>query len=107
MVAASSGALDSAPAVAFKLSVCRGLDGPGVGLLICSARGRSVLAVLCPPGLCLSQGEVGSWAVSLVPCAPGPALLESRSRPAAPSVEPPAESLRAAPGSSRARAAAL
>ena len=31
------------------------------------------------------------------PCAPGPALLDSRSRPAAPSAEPPPEPLRAAP----------
>ena len=63
VVAASSGALDSAPAVTKDLSVCRGLDAPRVGPLICSARGRSVLAVLGPPGLCLSRGEAGSWAV--------------------------------------------
>ncbi|CAD7670579.1 unnamed protein product [Nyctereutes procyonoides] len=29
----------------------------GAGPLICSARGRSVLAVLGPPGLCLSRGR--------------------------------------------------
>ena len=58
VVAASSGALESAPAVTMELSVCRGLDALGAGPLICSARGRSVLAVLGPPGLCLSRGEV-------------------------------------------------
>ena len=31
MAAASSGALESAPAVTTELSVCRGLDAPGVG----------------------------------------------------------------------------
>ena len=79
MVVASSPALESAPAVTTELSVHRGLDAPGAGLLICSARGRSVLDVLCPPGLCLSRGSAGSWVVSPVPCAPGPALLESLS----------------------------
>ncbi|CAD7690701.1 unnamed protein product [Nyctereutes procyonoides] len=34
-----------------------GLEAPGAGPLICSARGRSVLAVLGPPGLCLSRGR--------------------------------------------------
>ena len=71
MAVASSGALDSAPTVTRELSVCRGLDAPGAGPLICSAWGRSVLAVLCLPGLCLSQREAGSWAVSLAPCASG------------------------------------
>ena len=65
---ASSGALDSAPAGTTELSVFRGLDAPGAGPLICSARGRSVLAVLGPPGLCLSRGEAGSWAVSRALC---------------------------------------
>ena len=41
-----------------------------------------------------------------VPCAPGPALLDSRSCPAAPSAEPLPEPLRAAPGPA-VRAAAL
>ena len=44
-----------------------GPGGSGEGPLICSARGRSVLAVLGPPGLCLSRGEAGSWAVSRRP----------------------------------------
>ena len=66
MVAASSGALESAPAVTTELSVCRAWRLQG-GTLICSARGRSVLAVLGPPSLCLSRGEAGSWAVSRRP----------------------------------------
>ena len=84
MALASSGALDSAPAVTTEVSVCRGLDAPGAQPLICSARGRSVFAVLGPPGFCLSRGEAGSWAVSPVPCAPGPALLDSHSRSRSP-----------------------
>ena len=44
----------------------------------------SVLAVLGPPGLSLSLGEHKILAVSLVPWAPGPALLESRSQPRSP-----------------------
>ena len=108
----------SAPTVTTELSVCRGLEAPGAGPLIFSARGRSVLAVLGPPGLCLSRGEATSWAVSPAPCAPGPVLLDSCSRwrsplrteplplpnplraaPAPqPPPEPPPEPLRAAPG---------
>ena len=80
MAAASTGALDSASAVTMKLSDCRGLDAPGAGSLICSARGRSVLGVLGPPDLYLSRGEAGSWAVSPVPRAPGPVLLDWCSR---------------------------
>ena len=34
-----------------------GPGGSGAGPLICSAPGRSVLAVLGPPGLCLSRGR--------------------------------------------------
>ena len=44
------------------------LQGGAADLL---SSGRSILAVLGPPGLCLSGGEVGSWAVSPAPCAPG------------------------------------
>ena len=84
MAAANSGALYSAPAVTIQLSVCRGLDAPGAGPLSCSAWGKSVLAVLGPPGLWLSQGEVGSWTVSLSPCVPRPALLDSRTWPRSP-----------------------
>ena len=57
MAAASSGALHSAPAITMELSVYRDLDAPGMGPLICSAWGRSVPAVLCPPCFCLSQRE--------------------------------------------------
>ena len=78
---ASSGALESAPAVTRELCVCRAWM-LRAGLLICLSRGRSVLAVLGSPGLCLSQREVGSWAVSLVPCAPGSVLLDWLSQPA-------------------------
>ena len=65
VVAARPGALDSAPAVTTELSVSRGLDAPGVGPLICSARGGvsllswALLASTClgrrgrsDPGLC-------------------------------------------------------
>ena len=98
----SSGALDSAPAVTMELSVCRGLGALGAGLLICSALGRCVLDVLGPPGLCLSWGEARSWAVSPVPCAPGPALLDLQSRLGSLiSAEPPPEPLRAAPGAAQ------
>ena len=90
MAEASSAALESASTVTTELSLCRGLDAPGVGPLMCSAWGRRVLVVLCPPGLCLSWREAGSWAVSLAPCAPGPALLELRSWPRSSlSAEPP------------------
>ena len=60
VAAASSPALDLAPAVTKELSVCRVLDAPGAGPLICSPQvpgGRSVLAVLGPPGLCVSWEE--------------------------------------------------
>ena len=86
---ASSGALESAPAVTRELCVCRAWM-LRAGLLICLSRGRSVLAVLGSPGLCLSWGEARSWAVYPAPCAPGPALLELRSWPRSPlSAEPP------------------
>ena len=99
MAEASSGDLDSAPAVTTEVSACRGLDAPGLGPLIGSAWDRSVLAALGPPGFCLSRWEAGSWAVSPTPCAHGPALLDSCSRPVSPlRVEPPPEPLRAAPG---------
>ena len=81
MAAASSGALDSAPAVIMELSVCRGLDAPGAGPLICSARGHlvvgvSLLSCALPASAC-PGGSARSWAVSPAPCAPGSALLES------------------------------
>ena len=56
VAAASSGNLYSAPAVTREQSICRAWR-LRVGPLICSALGRSVLAVLGPPGLCLSRGR--------------------------------------------------
>ena len=104
MAAASSGALDSAPAGTPELSA--GPGGSGAGRLICSARGRSVLAVLGPPGLCLSRGRpdpgLCPGALCSGACAGGFALPGR----AAPSAEPPPEPLRAAPGPA-VRAAAL
>ena len=44
----------------------QGLEAPG-GAADLLSWGRSVLAVLGPPGLCLSRGEAGSWAVSRRP----------------------------------------
>lgn len=58
----------------------QGLEAPG-GAADLLSWGRSVLAVLGPPGLCLSRGEAGTWAVSPATWAPEPALLDSRSRP--------------------------
>ena len=92
----SSGNLDSAPAGTPELSVCRAwrLRGGAADLL---SWGRSVLAVLGPPGLCLSRGEAGSWAVSRRPVlrslrwwirAPGAAQPPPRSRPRAPRAAP-------------------
>ena len=46
----------STPTVIPEQSICRAW-GPGVGLLICGALGRSILIVLGPPGLCLSRGR--------------------------------------------------
>ena len=54
----------SQPPQELRSSPSAGPGGSGAGPLICSARGRSVLAVLGSPGLCLSQGEAGSWGVS-------------------------------------------
>ena len=86
MAAASSGALHSAPAITMELSVYRDLDALGMGPLICSAWGRIVLAVLGLPGLCLSWELVRSLALSLVPCAPRPVLLDSCSWLGSPSL---------------------
>ena len=61
LVAASSPALESASTVTTELSVCRGLDAPGAGVTDLHSSGppggRSILAVLCPPGFCLFGGE--------------------------------------------------
>ena len=67
MSLASSGTLGSAPAVTKELSVGRGLDAPGAGPLICSAWDRSLLTVLGPSFLCLSQG--GGRILGCVPSA--------------------------------------
>ena len=64
MAAASSRALESAPAVTTELSVCRGLDALGEGPLICSTWGRSVLAVLSLLASACPRGSAGSWTVS-------------------------------------------
>ena len=93
----SSGNLDSAPAG----TPSAGPGGSGAGPLICSARGRSVLAVLGPPGLCLSRGRrdpgLCPGALCSGACAGGFALPGR----AAPSAEPPPEPLRAAPGTAQ------
>ena len=72
-------------------SVCRAwrLRGGAADVL---SWGRSVLAVLGPPGLCLSRGRPDSG-LCPAPCAPGPALLDSRSRAA----QPPPRSRRPSP----------
>ena len=76
----------------------QGLEAPG-GAADLLSWGRSVLAVLGPPGLCLSRGRPDPGCVP-APCAPGPALLDSRSRPRSPlrgaAPEPP-ELLRVPP----------
>ena len=85
MAAASSGALDSAPAVTTELSVCRGRDAPGAGPLICSAQaGASLLscalpASACPggrpdPGLCPGALCSGTCAVGFALPAEQPPL---------------------------------
>ena len=86
MEVASPGALDSSPAVTMEISVCRGLDAMGAGLLICLAWGRRALVVLCPPGFCLSQRKC--WILGSVPrtlcfwdCAVGFALLATQPLP--------------------------
>ena len=81
-------------------SVCRAwrLRGGAADLL---SWGRSVLAVLGPPGLCLSRGRrdpgLCPGALCSGACAGGFALPGR----AAPSAEPPPEPLRAAPGTAQ------
>ena len=132
MVGASSPALESAPAVTTAAASRRGLDAPGAGPLICSPRGRlaagvSLLSWALPASAC-PGGSAGSWAVFPAPCALGPVLLELCSRQHSPLCAEPLPELlpgcsrgraapyaqnllpsrlRAAHGSSRARAAAL
>ena len=68
VVAASSPALESAPAVTTAAPSRQGPGCSGVGSAnlhsLGPPSGRSVLAVLCPPGLCLSWGSGRSCAVS-------------------------------------------
>ena len=80
----SSGNLDSAPAG----TPSAGPGGSGAGPLMCSAgAGASSLSWALPASACPGGGRI----LGCVPasCALGPALLDSRSRPAAPSAEPP------------------
>ena len=94
--ATSSGILYSAPAVTREQSNA-GPGGSGAGPLICSALDRSVLGVLGPLGLCLYRGRPNPG-LCPVPCAPGPALLDSRSQLYSHlTVEPPPELLQVAP----------
>ena len=81
-------------------SVCRAwrLRGGAADLL---SWGRSVLAVLGPPGLCLSRGRRDPGLCPGAPCSgacAGGFALPGR---AAPSAEPPPEPLRAAPGTAQ------
>ena len=88
----SSGNLDSAPAG----TPSAGPGGSGAGPLICSAgAGASLLSWALPASACPGVG--GILGCVPAPCALAPVLLDSRSRPAAPSAEPPPEPLRAAP----------
>ena len=99
-----SGNLDSAPAG----TPSAGPGGSGAGPLMCSAgAGASSLSWALPASACPGGG--GILGCVPAPCAPGPVLLYSRSRPTAPSAEPPPEPLqllRVPPGPA-VRAAAL
>ena len=103
VAAASSRALESAPAVTPELSVYRGLDAPGAGPLICSARGHLVAGVsLLSWALLASACPGGKPDIGLCPRRPGlpgPVLLEMRPwlRSALRS-EPPQEALELLPG---------
>ena len=92
----SSGNLDSAPAG----TPSAGPGGSGAGPLICSVgAGASSLSWALPASACPGGGRILGCVPA--PCAPEPALLDSRSRPAAPSAELPPEPLRAAPGTAQ------
>ena len=71
MGAASSGALDSAPAVTTELSACRGLDAQ-------LGAGASLLSWALPASACPGGG--GILGCVPAPCAPEPALVDSRSQ---------------------------
>ena len=72
------------------------LEALGAWPLICSAWGRSVLAVLSPPGLCLSRGRPDPGLCSGALCS-WSALLDSCSRPHSPLRGAVPKPLRAAP----------
>ena len=87
----SSGHLDSAPAGTPEVSVCRAWRLPG-GAADLLSWGRSVLAVLGPPGLCLSRGRLDPG------LCPGAAVLRSlRCWIHAPAPQPPPRSHRPSP----------
>ena len=87
----SSGNLDSAPAGTLEISVCRAWR-LRAGPLICSAgAGASLLSWALPASACPGGG--GILGCVPAPCAPGPALLDSRSRAA----QPPPRSRRPSP----------
>ena len=101
----SSGNLDSAPAG----TPSAGPGGSGAGPLICSAPGRNDLAVLGPPGLCLSRGRPAPGLCPGALCSGACAVGFALPGRAAPSAEPPPEPLqllRVPPGPA-VRAAAL
>ena len=70
-------------------------------MLICSALGRSILAVLGPPGLCLSRGRPDPGLCPGALCSGACAVGFALPGRAAPSAEPPPEPLRAAPGTAQ------
>ena len=88
--------------------VCRGLDAPGAGPLICSAgAGASLLSWALLASACPGGG--GILGCVPAPCAPEPALLDSRSRARSPlrgAAPEPLQLLRVPPGPA-VRAAAL
>ena len=92
----SSGNLGSAPAA----TPSAGPGGSGAGPLMCSAgAGASLLSWALPASACPGGGRILGCVPA--PCAPEPALVDSRSRAAAPSAEPPPEPPRAAPGTAQ------
>ena len=81
---ASSPALESAPAVATELLVCRGLDAPGAGPLICTVWGIQRQERPCCPvssrPLSVPRGVPDPGLCSPAPWAPRPVLLGLCSR---------------------------
>ena len=98
VAAASSPALDSAPAVTKELSVCRGQDAPGSGPLICSARaGASLWSCGLLASLCAGR-RLDPGLYPQCPVLPGLRCWIRASRRAAHSPEPLTEPLRTAHG---------